>query len=370
MQPVKQMLWSFGRACAFVVVATACPTETPAEEAPACLLVRRPVDPVLVILHPAGREDRRPLLRPSCAAVVDASLVWADTAGLHVEFSGGTNLDVAAGPSVIGKGCLAGAVSNRHRALVQRPSGPVIVDDMGERAAVLPALRPNERVTGILRDGSLLVGDGCRTRVIGLAGGPASEIFGPRGTTLGRVEPGALVLLDGRRVPFPGGTPDLVYGRTDSFVLAFGEERTLVVGGRVVPLEKKQPVWVDDARMLVTTAEGDLRAITATGEEPYFALPRDVDLTGQPLHRRVRSHYSFDATTKELLVIERIADAHCNSSDNIVVVDAAGAIRVIASGPKTRVDAAMEEGIISYVEYDLAYEALGGDSDDKGTKVP
>ena len=365
------------------VVSAGCPSERPAAPADdACLLVRRPLAPELVILHPDGREVRRPLLRPACAAVSHQSVAWADERGLHVEAGALDAIDVDPAPgSLVGRGCLAGVAVFGPRALIERKgAGVVVVDAAGERPILLPSLAPGEWVQGIARDGALQVRTSCAGRVLGADGQPVRRIDGPGSAVLGRTEPGLLVLDDGRRLAFPGGQPDAVWGRGDAFVVHLGETRVALIGARVVPLSIDQAAWADGDRLIISEHDGRVRAVDVDSEELLFQLPEGRDLMGQPLHRRVTVSVSWDTHARRLLVNERLIDAQCNASNNVVVVDEAGERRVIASGPKARTQAQIDHGVISYVEFALSYEPLGstrgidgalaGANDDNGTNVP
>ncbi len=357
--PVKQLI-----ALAVVVVA-ACPQETPALPDSDCLLVRRPVDPQLVRVAPDGSAQRRPLLRPSCVAVGEHIVAWADGAGVHVEVEG-HRIDVAAdSSSLLGHGCLAGVALGHRCALIQQQAGVVVFDAAGVHAVRLPVLAPGEWLQSIDADGSFVVGaHGVpRSRRVDGEGRTLHRVYGPRSAVIGHTEPGALVLDDGRRLPLAGPEPDAAWGEGNAFIAVVGERRIALIGERVIELGG-DGAWEDHGRILSSDGRGGVHALTAAGDQLLFQMPDDVDLLGQPLHRRLRSRLSWDPRTQLWLVSERLQDAHCRSWDNIVVIDADGRRRVIAAGTKARTNAVISDGVISFVEFDLSYEPCRASVDD------
>jgi hypothetical protein len=303
--------------------------------------------------------------------VAERGVAWADERGVHVENPVVGTLDVVAVPgSRLNRGCLAGALVGGKRALVETKDGVVFVDAAGSRPVVRPELRPREWVKGIGARGALIVGTSCENRVIDVGGEPLRVVFGTDDEVIGHFEAGALVLGDGRRLTFPAGVPDFAYGSHDAFVVVIGESRLALVAGLALPIAREQSAWPDRDRILIGEPDGRLRAVSAASDSVVFALSPTHDLVGKRLHRRVRSSFAFDSKTRGFVVTERTEDEGCNISDNIVAVDAGGAVRVIASGPRGRIDVGMHEGVISYVEFTVAYEALGANNDDKGTSVP
>ena len=295
-------------------------------------------------------------------------MAWVDGRGLHVEVAGQPAIDVTPPvSSLIGEGCLLGTILGPRRAIIEQPAGFFVIDAAGVQPLRLPALQPSERIKAINFDGVLTLNGGDTTRVVDGEGAAVRRVYGPRETVLGGIEATQLVLNDGRRIPFEGEVVG-ARGNGDAFLLTLGHPATLkpeecgsqvqvLIGPLTITLRNDERAWLDDGGAVI--ASGHTVRVLKQGQpdREIFSAAVAHDLTGQPLHERMYSSFSYDTFTHQLLVSERLRDAQCNVWDNIALVDSGGRISLVASGPLSRLGALISDGVISYVEYPLSYEA-------------
>jgi hypothetical protein len=343
---------------------------TSAAVARRCEAIVRPTRSVFVQIAADGAMTRRHVLRPACALVGARadSTVSVDETGAKLSAAGH---EITLAQADVDDGACLGRVR------VVR-DGFVLVGGDGAWRYTAAGRSPQPLPPGVLLPkfhglrGSLFVVDDelGDARFVDVTGAPLRPLFIRPAE---REAPSLQLSLDDEA---GAGVPSEVIaasrdGDAGIWTLApaepGGRERFVVrLPGRSITVE--DAVLLRD-RVIVPHCDrvDELRADGA--DRARIVLRPDVDAAGVPLGENAREVASFhvDGRSGQILVVERVRSPDCSIDDRMTLVGDDGRVRGLGLAPAMRSRPSLVDGVVSFVESEVAYEAF---NDDSGTNLP